>query len=101
MERLIRLRQARLATFPRMEFGEPTWDILLHLMLAYFRNESVYTGNLAPYTRIDDATLHATLERLESAGHIACERDPTDPRHILVHLTDQSAQRLARMFQLF
>jgi DNA-binding MarR family transcriptional regulator len=101
VERLIRLRQARLATFPRVLFGDPAWDILLHLMLAFFRNESVYTGNLAPYTRIDDATLHETLEQLESAGLIACVRDPTDPRHILVHLTDQSAQRLARMFQLF
>lgn len=94
IQRLARMRRARTRYLPEHLLGEPAWDVLLDLMLAYLRNESVYTGLLMQTLGLSDAKLMRALAQLEAAGFVAGSLDTTDPRHVFVWLTEPGARRM-------
>lgn len=94
IERVMRMRRIRSQYLPRKFLGEPAWDILLDLMLAYVRNHSVYTGILMRSVGLTDEQLMATLAQLEAEGLVAGRLDPGDPRHVMVWLTEPGARRM-------
>ena len=55
-------------------------------------------GRLAELTGLTTAAVTTILDRLERAGFVRRERDPTDRRKILVRLLTGRAEEVARLF---
>lgn len=95
-EKLFRDRRARSKYFPAELFGEPPWDILLDLSVAYARKRRVSTMDPGLTAGIPQATTLRWLSTLETEGLMERARDPTDGRRIFVRLTPKAAEAMER-----
>ncbi|MET0387053.1 MAG: MarR family transcriptional regulator [Polyangiales bacterium] len=55
-------------------------------------------GRLAELTGLSTGAITGVLDRLERAGFVVREADPTDRRRVLVRLTPQRAPNMERIF---
>ena len=65
-----------------------TYPQYLALVVLWETDRSVSVGELGNRLHLDSGTLTPLLKRLEHAGLIKRQRDKTDERRVLVHLTD-------------
>jgi MarR family transcriptional regulator, organic hydroperoxide resistance regulator len=61
------------------------------VMLALWDRAPRRVGDLSAALQLDPGTLSPLLKRLEAAGHLRREKDPTDDRALAVVLTEQGA----------
>jgi DNA-binding MarR family transcriptional regulator len=66
------------------------------VMLALWQRAPLSGKELSGLLQLDPGTLSPLLKRLESAGYIRRERDPSDERTLAVTLTDAGAALRAR-----
>lgn len=95
---LIAARRTRDEMFGAALFGEPAWDMLLHLFVAYERGEHVKPAALAEAVPVAPAAAERWLRALEKAGHVvsigAADRDAG-----YVYLAGDTARRLRALLE--
>jgi DNA-binding MarR family transcriptional regulator len=84
-----RLRSERAATI-QLSLTE------LAAMSTLERNGCMTVGELAVHERVQPPSMTRTIDKLENARLVRCERNPSDRRQILVDLTELGARLLER-----
>ncbi|MEA3032175.1 MAG: hypothetical protein QOH86_191, partial [Sphingomonadales bacterium] len=87
-ERLYDERRRRDARFPPGLFGEPAWDLLLALFVAYEDGRDLTLPEAYEAARIDPAEGPALVEKLTAAGLVTERRTRQDQRRMGLGLTD-------------
>lgn len=95
VRRLIRERKMREKFFPDARFGEPAWDILLDLTLAWLEDHNVATSSVAIASGVPMSTAMRWVVEMVEAGLIDRWSDPTDGRRNFVQISrlTQTAMR--------
>jgi len=97
-ERLYEERRRRDAKFPPGLFGEPAWDLLLALFVAYEDGRDLTLPEAYAAARIDPAEGPALVEKLTAAGLVTERRTRQDKRRVGLGLTDLAIDRLVDYF---
>lgn len=93
-------RRMRASVFKGQElFGEPAWDILLDLYIAYAEGKPVSVSSACIGSASPPTTGLRWLGVLQEAGLIEREHDPRDQRRVLVHLTTLAIERMEAYFR--
>ncbi|HKU93993.1 MAG TPA: DNA-binding response regulator [Vineibacter sp.] len=92
---MLRERKMRTRVFDTSTLIDPSWDMLLDLMLAHIENRQTYLFSLCAASGLPVTNTKRRLEQLVAAGLVRREDDPTDRRRVLVSLTDSGIQRLS------
>lgn len=93
------LRRKRAAFFGNPElFGEPAWDILLDLYIAYAQAKPVSVSSACIGSAAPATTGLRWLGVLAEEGLVARENDPEDNRRVLVRLTPKGIAAMERFF---
>lgn len=79
-------------------FGEPAWDMLLELFIAYCEGATVPTGALGIGSGLSSSSAQRLVQRLVDARLVLCAPDPDDGRRHLVSLSPEIAHRLTAYF---
>lgn len=80
-------------------FGEPAWDILLDLYIAYAKGLPVSVSSACIGSAVPSTTGLRWLGILQEEGLIVREHDPRDQRRILVRLSNDGVQRMERFLR--
>ena len=92
-------RRQRIAIFDNPElFGEPAWDILLDLYVAYAENKQVSVSSACIGSATPPTTGLRWLGVLAENDLILREHDPDDQRRVLVRLTESGLAAMDRFF---
>ncbi|WP_394728199.1 MarR family transcriptional regulator [Altererythrobacter sp. GH1-8] len=92
-------RRKRVAVFAANDlFGEPAWDILLDLYIAYAEGKTVSVSSACIGSASPPTTGLRWLGVLQDAGLVEREHDPHDQRRILVRLSDHGVERMETYF---
>ena len=84
------IRRRRTDIFGNAElFGEPAWDILLDLYIAYVENKPVSVSSACIGSAAPPTTGLRWLGILSENGFVLREHDPQDQRRVLVRLTER------------
>jgi hypothetical protein len=95
------LRRQRTQIFGSGElFGEPAWDILLDLYIAYAEGKHVSVSSACIGSASPATTGLRWLTVLTEQGLIAREADEQDHRRIMVRLTDHGIAAMERFLTL-
>jgi DNA-binding MarR family transcriptional regulator len=97
-ERLYDERRRRDARFPPGLFGEPAWDLLLALFVAYEDGRDLTLPEAYQAAQIDPAEGPALVEKLTAAGLVTERRTRQDRRKVGLGLTDLAIDRLVDYF---
>jgi hypothetical protein len=93
------IRRRRAVIFDNDElFGEPAWDILLDLYIAYAEGKSVSVSSACIGSAAPPTTGLRWLGILSEQGLILREQDPEDQRRVLVRLTAKSLTAMDEYF---
>jgi len=92
---MLRERKMRTRVFDSNAFIDPSWDMLLDLMLAHIEDRQTYLFGLCAATGLPVTNAKRRLEQLVAAGLVQREDDPADRRRVLVSLTDSGVERLS------
>jgi hypothetical protein len=93
------LRRKRAAIFGNPElFGEPAWDILLDLYIAYAEGKPVSVSSACIGSAAPPTTGLRWLGVLADEGLVLRENDPEDNRRVLVRLTPRGISAMERFF---
>lgn len=83
------IRRRRADIFGNAElFGEPAWDILLDLYIAYVEDKPVSVSSACIGSAAPPTTGLRWLGILSESGFVLREHDPFDQRRVLVRLTE-------------
>jgi len=93
-ERLYAERRKRDAHFPPGLFGEPAWDLLLALFIAWDEGRDVSLAEAYEAAKVDPQDGPALIQRLVAAGLVIRSRGQDDRRQPSVVLTDHAVDRL-------
>lgn len=95
VRRLIRERKMREKFFADARFGEPAWDILLDLTLAWLEDHNVATSSVAIASGVPMSTAMRWVGEMVEAGLIDRWSDPNDGRRNFVQISrlSQTAMR--------
>jgi DNA-binding MarR family transcriptional regulator len=77
-------RRRRSQIFPRVRFGEPSWDMILELYLASCDGQGLDVTSLCQASGAPQTTALRYVEMLERQGLITREPDRADGRRIFV-----------------
>jgi len=92
-------RRERESIFNQAElFGEPAWDILLDLYVAYVDDKAVSVSSACIGSASPPTTGLRWLGVLAENEMIIREPDPVDQRRVLVRLTERSIEVMDRYF---
>ncbi len=92
-------RRKRNSAFEGIElFGEPAWDILLDLYIAYAGGKRVSVSSACIGSAAPPTTGLRWLGVLQAAGLVEREHDPRDQRRVLVHLSDRGVEKMETYF---
>ena len=92
-------RRKRAAIFGNPElFGEPAWDILLDLYIAFVHEKPVSVSSACIGSAAPPTTGLRWLGVLAEHGLVAREQDPDDQRRVLVRLTERGANAMDEYF---
>lgn len=92
---MLRERKMRTRVLDSTALIDPSWDMLLDLMLAHIESRQTYLFSLCAASGLPVTNTKRRLEQLIAAGLVQREDDPTDRRRVLVSLTDSGIQRLS------
>jgi hypothetical protein len=93
------LRRKRAAIFGNPElFGEPAWDILLDLYIAYAEGKPVSVSSACIGSAAPPTTGLRWLGVLADEGLVLRENDPEDNRRVLVRLSPRGISAMERLF---
>ncbi len=93
-------RRKRVAFFQAEElFGEPAWDILLDLYIAYAEDKPVSVSSACIGSASPPTTGLRWLGVLQSAGLVEREHDPRDQRRVLVRLSQHGIEQMETYFK--
>jgi hypothetical protein len=93
------LRRKRAMIFGNPElFGEPAWDILLDLYIAYAEGKSVSVSSACIGSAAPPTTGLRWLGVLADEGLVLRENDPEDNRRVLVRLSPRGISAMERFF---
>lgn len=96
LRRLIRARRLRERFFEGARFGEPAWDILLDLSLAWFEGKAVSVSSVCIASGVPMTTAMRWINEMIDAGLIDRWIDPTDGRRNLVQIAPATRQAMVR-----
>lgn len=96
LRRLIRSRRLRERFFQDARFGEPAWDILLDLSLAWFEDKAVSVSSVCIASGVPMSTAMRWISEMVDAGLIDRWIDPTDGRRNLVQIAPATRQAMLR-----
>lgn len=91
-------RQSRRKQFGQELFGEPAWEMLLHLYVARVEGISLATKAVLASSGAPSTTALRHLSLLEAKGLIRRMASQTDQRVILIELTEQALKKFQRYF---
>lgn len=93
------MRRQRTTIFGNPElFGEPAWDILLDLYIAFVDDKPVSVSSACIGSAAPPTTGLRWLGVLAEHGLVVREQDPVDQRRVLVRLTDKGVTAMDRYF---
>ena len=95
---ILKLRACRNELFGRSVFGEPAWDILLHLYDARLRARAEYITEVAAASGVPFTTALRWLACLEDRDWIEREIDLSDHRRSLISLSPKAVETMERFF---
>lgn len=93
---LINSRRLRDRFFQDARFGEPAWDILLDLALAWYENKSVSASSVCIASGVPMSTALRWINEMVEAGLIERWIDPTDGRRNLVQIAPATRNAMLR-----
>lgn len=96
LRQMIRSRRLRERFFEGARFGEPAWDILLDLSLAWFERKAVSVSSVCIASGVPMTTAMRWINEMIDAGLIERWIDPTDGRRNLVHIAPATRQGMVR-----
>lgn len=96
LRRLIRARRLRERFFEDARFGEPAWDILLDLSLAWFEGKAVSVSSVCIASGVPMTTAMRWINEMIDAGLIDRWIDPTDGRRNLVQIAPATRHAMVR-----
>lgn len=96
LRRIIRERRVRERYFNEVRFGEPAWDIILDLTLAWFENTTVAVSSLCIASGVPMSTAMRWINDMIEAGIIDRWIDPADGRRTLVRITPATRDAMLR-----
>lgn len=96
LRRIIRERRVRERYFNEVRFGEPAWDIILDLTLAWFENKTVAVSSLCIASGVPMSTAMRWINDMIEAGTIDRWIDPADGRRTLVRITPATRDAMLR-----
>jgi hypothetical protein len=98
---LYRLRRVRARKFGAEAyiFGDPAWDILLNLFIAYRSGNKVSKSNAALAGETPESTGYRILKELDKIGLVQNEKDSSDRRRIFVSLTKRACAMMEACLQ--
>ncbi|TWT13842.1 response regulator [Reyranella sp. CPCC 100927] len=76
-------------------FVDPSWDMLLDLMLAHIEKREMYLTGLCAGSGLALTTALRRVEQLIAAGLVQRHDDPADRRRVIVSLTTCGQERLS------
>ncbi|WP_143066761.1 MarR family transcriptional regulator [Sphingobium sp. YR768] len=95
---MLRSRERRKHSFPSVTFGEPGWDMILQLYVAYCAGEVIDVSGLCGCTGVSKTTALRHLDRLAAQQLVERLDDSADGRRIFVQpsktLLEQTEQWL-------
>jgi predicted transcriptional regulator len=83
---------------PRL-FGEPAWDMLIDLFIAYEEKQNVSVTSLYIASRVPGATAHRWIAILEDEGLVYRTADPKNNRRIFIALTEKGLLQVRSHFE--
>jgi DNA-binding MarR family transcriptional regulator len=81
-------------------FGEPGWDILLSLYVAYHEGYRMKMAAVCNESGVPDTTALRWLESLRELGLVTKKTNPLDARSQLIELTALAAGKMDKLLQL-
>lgn len=99
VERILKLRTVRSDIFGRSLFGEPAWDMLLHLYDAHLQDRTEYVTGLCAASGVPPSTALRWIHCLLDRGWIKREGDARDQRRFIVTLTAKGIRAMERFFE--
>lgn len=99
IESILKARAARNLYFDSQLFSDPTWDMLLDLMLARLRGHKIPVSTLCISSGVPLATAHRRMIALLKLGLIRRASDQDDARRVLVELTEDGEARMRNYFE--
>jgi len=98
---LYRLRRVRTRKFGSEAyiFGDPAWDIMLILFIAYKTGDKVSKSSAALAGETAETTGYRILKELDRIGLVKNEKDVFDRRRILVSLTRRACVMMEACLQ--
>ena len=91
-------RQARRKQFGVDLFGEPSWEMLLHLYIAKFEGQSLPTKAVLAASGAPTTTALRHLSELELKGLVTRKPSNKDQRVILIELTEKAYRKFHTYF---
>lgn len=96
LRRIIRERRLRQRFFEEVRFGEPAWDIMLDLTLAWFEGKAVAVSSLCIASGVPVSTAMRWINDMVEAGIINRWIDPTDARRNLMQISPATRDAMLR-----
>ncbi|MGP9822340.1 response regulator [Salinarimonas sp. NSM] len=96
---VLAIRKERKRIFGPDLFEDPVWEMLLDLANAGARGEEVPVTSLCLVSGVSTTTALRRLDDMAAAALIERRRDPTDGRRILVRLTADGREKVARYLE--
>lgn len=96
IRRFMALERERAEVFGRDLVGAPAWDMLLELLDAKLRGQSVSVSSLCVAVDTPATTALRRIDDLVASGLARRRPDPSDRRRVFVELTDEAVERLDR-----
>ena len=94
--RLLRERRSRERMLDGVEFGEPAWDILLTLYIAYHEGKLVSITSLCVAASVPATTALRWISTMEARGQLRRHRDPIHKRRMYMSLSDDALAAMDR-----
>lgn len=82
-------RQQRRSLFPKVRFGEPSWDMMLDLYVAEQEGRRPFVSDMYVAANVPRTTAVRHLESLIESGYMHREDDPTDGRRSFILTTEK------------
>lgn len=92
---MLREHRVRARIFRSSVLLDPSWDMLLELMLAHIENKQTYLTSLCVVSGLPTTTALRRVEQLIASGLVRREDDPVDRRRVIVSLTESGVERLS------
>ncbi len=96
LRRIIRERRVRERFFKGARFGEPAWDIILDLTLAWFEGKTVAVSSLCIASGVPMSTAMRWINEMIEVGLIDRWIDPTDGRRNLMQVSPTTRDAMLR-----